>query len=258
MSEDARIEKLEAFSAKNKFGISQDATMQMLDGSSLYRLAWRKRMYRNFITTDDWQYAEVGFKARGTSGLARMRKQEIWYATMSIKLPRKLPNVIFDSTEHQKKQFRIVFDNKQLISLEGNFNKYFATYFGFGYTIDDLSFITPEVMLALIEASKYDIEIIHNRLLLFGALSSDPAAQITDMAAKLSVINDKLLHNILTYRDERVPYDKGRLVVARSGMFLTYKPYSFRGWLIVFVVGFFFVAMVLFALMLLVASVEPS
>src|SRR5262249_16384774 len=145
---------------------------------------------------------EVGFRTYSQYGFNRFKKRTVHYGIMSVKLPRKLPNVVFDSLKHQRRQFRIVFDGKQHISLEGNFNKYFATYFGTDYTIDDLSFITPEVMEALITASDYDIEIVHDSLLLFGQVDSDPAEQLEEMNKALHLIRKKLLHNILSYRDE--------------------------------------------------------
>lgn len=204
----------------NGWRLIQDATMQLLDGSCLYDLAWTGRHYENYIFGNDWEYVEVGFMAHGQTGLYRLRKRMVHYGVMSITLPRKLPNVVFDSLKHQKRQFRLIFDPKQHISLEGNFDKYFATYFGTDYTIDDLSFITPEVMEALIAADAYDIEIVHDKLLLFGPVADDPAAQLKDMTTDLHFIRKKLLNNILTYRDERVPYSEGRRVVARAGMFL--------------------------------------
>lgn len=194
--------------------------MRILDGSSLYSLAYYSRQYKNYIFADDWEYVEITFKASGQGKLNQFRKKTVYYGIMRMKLPRRLPNVVFDSIEHQHRQFRLVFDPKQNIQLEGNFNKYFATYFGNSYKIDDLSFITPEVMLALIAAKDYDIEIVHNSVLLFGQIQETPEAQLKEMSQKLHVIRKKLLNNILTYRDERVPYEEGRKVVARAGMFL--------------------------------------
>lgn len=199
--------------------------MNMLDGSSLYDLAYRNRTYRNYIFGDDWEYCEVSFKARSRQfGLSWLKRRWIHYAIIRLELPRKLPNVVFDGLEHQKKQFRIVFESKQNIMLEGNFNKYFATYFGSGYTIDDLSFITPEVMEALIEARDYDIEIVHNSLLLFGPVEPNPESQLKEMSLLIKNIRTQLLNNILTYRDERLQYGEGRRVVARAGMFLEKNP----------------------------------
>lgn len=198
--------------------------MKILDGSSLYMIARQSRHYENFIFTNDWEYVEIGFLAKAQSGPKKYRTKMVHYGVMSVKLPRKLPNVVFDSLKHQRRQFRVLFDPKQYIQLEGMFDKYFATYFHQEYTIDSLSFITPEVMEALIEADEYDIEIVHDRLLLFGPTKPDAQAQLEDMSKAVMRIRKKLLNNILTYRDERVPGYEGRQVVARTGMFLQNAP----------------------------------
>ena len=198
----------------------QDTTIRMLDGSSLYALVRHDWDYQNHIIGDGWEYAEISFKARGQAGLNRFKKRRITYAVMHTSLPRKLPNVVFDSINHQRKDFRVVFDRAQRIQLEGNFNKYFATYFGIGYTIDDLSFITPEVMEALIDAHEYNIEIVHDNLLLFSQTRSDPEAELLAMSSSIQTIRKKLLNNIIVYRDDRVSPDQSMLIVARAGMFL--------------------------------------
>jgi len=192
----------------------------MLDGSSLYDVVRHDWNYQNHIIGDDWEYAEISFTVRGHTGFSHLRKRRITYAVMHARLPRKLPNVVFDSIDHQRKEFRIVFDRGQRIQLEGNFNKYFVTYFGHGYTIDDLSFITPEVMEALIDAHEYNVEIVHDSLLLFSQVQSDPETQVLAMSKAIRLIRKKLLNNIIAYRDDRVPRDQSMFIVARAGMFL--------------------------------------
>lgn len=81
-------------------------------------------------------------------------------------------------------------------------------------------------MEALLVAHNYDIEIVHNSLLIFGQIQDDPEAQISEMSQCILIIRKKLLNNILTYRDERVSYEKVRKVVARAGMFLEKNPYG--------------------------------
>lgn len=198
----------------------QDTTIRMLDGSSLYVLVRHDWDYQNHIIGDGWEYAEISFMARSQTGFIHLKKRRVTYAVMHTTLPRKLPNVVFDSIDHQRKEFRIVFDRAQRIQLEGNFNKYFMTYFGIGYTIDDLSFITPEVMEALIDAREYNVEIVHDNLLLFSQTRSDPEAQILAMSGAIQNIQKKLHNNITVYRDDRVPPDQSMLIVARAGMFL--------------------------------------
>lgn len=184
--------------------------------SSIAKLSEAGINLRNCIYAQEWAYCDYTYEVYRETKYGSYKESEYFYALMGTVLPRKLPNIIFDSIKSRKRQFRAVYDESQLHTLEGNFDQHFATYFPKTYTIDSLSFISPDVMEALIEADEYDIEIIDNNLFIFGPIS-DPRVQIPEMAAKLQRIKQELLDNILTYRDERLPYEKGRQEVAVEG-----------------------------------------
>src|SRR5690606_23327615 len=82
-----------------------------------------------------------------------------------------------------------------------------------GYKIDSLSFISPEVMEAILEAKEYDLEIVGDRLYLYSSIQ-DPEQQINDMVSKLKRIEQEMAKNIRTYRDERLPTEVGRETVS--------------------------------------------
>lgn len=185
---------------------------------------------RNVIETAEWTYYDLSYALYTRTKYGKHKSSTVYYGVMSTKLPRKLPNVFFDSRQARGRQFRFHFARSQRHSLEGDFDKFFVTYFPEAYKIDSLSFISPDVMWQLREAADYDIEIADDRLFLYGPLFA-PEAQLTDMAAKLAAIKKELLDNILTYRDERLPLRHGRNKVAPEGMKL--KRGNF--WLIVFI-----------------------
>jgi len=114
----------------------------------------------------------------------------------------------------------MLFKQSQRHNLEGNFNDYFDTYFNEEYRIDDLSFISPEVMQAIIEAGQYDVEIYKDKLYLYNELENMPQ-QLLDIEQKGNNIRQKLLNNIITYRDERVEYGDGRKTVSLLGLHLS-------------------------------------
>lgn len=124
----------------------------------------------------------------------------VYYSVMTVDLPRKLPHVFFDSGWARGKQFGMEFAGSQTISLEGDFDKYFTTYFADQYHIDSLSFITPDVMWAMKEAADYDIEIVGNQLFLLGDLR-DPSIQLPDMERKIMKIKSTLMQTTKSYRD---------------------------------------------------------
>lgn len=187
--------------------------------SSLYALADRERHFANYIKGQDWEYVDLSYAIYKETKNSEYKAATAYAAVMYTKLPRQLPNVVFDSLNHHGKQFRKVFQDDQLHRLEGGFDQYFNTYFAEDYTIDSMSFITPDVMEAMIAASDYDIEIVGDHLLMYGPVYA-PVEQIPDMGQKIETIKKQLLDNILTYRDERLPYAEGRSGVAPKGMYL--------------------------------------
>jgi hypothetical protein len=190
-----------------------------LRNSSLLHVADRDRKYDNGYRTKDWEYTDIEYAVYQQSRNGEHKVAIIYYAVMSMPLPRMLPNVLFDSLKQRGRQFKPIFDAKQEHRLEGNFDRHFMTYFAQDYTIDSLSFITPDVMEALIAADDYDVEIIGDQVMIYGPVY-EPTLQIPEMIQKLQLIKKQLLDNILTYRDQRLPYEEGRQAVAPQGMFL--------------------------------------
>lgn len=171
----------------------------------------------NFIA-GDWGFTDYHF-SRYTTGKYGYRQRSVtyYYAVASFQLPRSLPNLFFDSKHTGSREFKNLFKSSQKHSLEGNFDKHFTTYFHEDYRIDNMSFITPEVMEAILFAREYDIEIYQDRLYLYNELEGMPG-QLDDMEQKGKLIRQKLLNNILTYRDERLQYEYGRKMVSLQGV----------------------------------------
>lgn len=175
--------------------------------------------YKNCLFADDWTYCDYSYGIYRKTKYGEYKAGETHYAVIATKLPRSLPNVLFDSVKSRKRQFKLQFAHSQLHKLEGDFDQHFATYFPEEYTIDGLSFITPDVMWVLRGASEYDIEIINDQLFIFGTMTN-PEEQIPEMINHLQKIKKELLDNIRTYRDERLPYAEGRKRVALQGQVL--------------------------------------
>jgi len=176
----------------------------------------RNKRIQDTIKADDWTYCDFAYDLYNRTKYGEYKAATIYYGVMYTELSRELPNVFFDSVRARRRQFRFHFARSQRHSLEGDFDKHFVTYFPPNYTIDSMSFISPEVMWAMREASDYDIEIVGNRLYLYGPLY-EPSEQLAEMSAKLANIKRHLLDNITTYRDERLPFEAGRRMVAPMG-----------------------------------------
>lgn len=214
---DERHQKLIAYAEAHKLGFDPMRTPSINDLGAIDDIEnARNKRIQNTIKGDDWIYCDFAYDLYNRTKYSEYKAATVHYGVMYTTLPRKLPNVFFDSIRARRRQFRFHFARNQRHSLEGDFDKHFVTYFPPNYTIDSMSFISPEVMWAMREASDYDIEIVGDRLYLYGPLY-EPSEQLAEMSAQLANIKKHLLDNITTYRDERLPFDAGRRIVAPMG-----------------------------------------
>jgi hypothetical protein len=184
----------------------------------MYSIAKGKRDLgsKNSFVGDGWGFCDFQFTLYRKTKYGEYRAETNYYAVAAFSLPRKLPNVFFDSKATGGREFKKLFRQSQKHSLEGDFDTHHTTYFHEDYTIDNLSFITPEVMLAIRDAKEYDVELYSNMLYLYNELEDMPQ-QLEDMEEKGKKIRLKLLNNITTYKDDRIDYGDGRKTVSLLG-----------------------------------------
>jgi hypothetical protein len=128
--------------------------------------------------------------------------KQAYYTVLELPLDRKLPHIVFDSKSAKRRQFGSLYLKVQKLSVQGTFDQIFDTYVPQTYSIDSLSFITPEVMEVLVSARSYDIEIINDRVLLYAPLMDEK--DLKSFAKKGMAIAKHLNDNIDTYRDDRL------------------------------------------------------
>ncbi|HKX24473.1 MAG TPA: hypothetical protein VJM46_04495 [Candidatus Saccharimonadales bacterium] len=212
-----RQEKLLAYTSQNHLEYDPMRTPSVNDLGAVDDIEnARNKRIQNKVEASEWTYCDFAYDLYNRTKYGEYKAATVHYGVMYTTLPRKLPNVFFDSIRARRRQFRFHFARNQRHSLEGDFDKHFVTYFPPDYTIDSMSFISPEVMWAMREASDYDIEIVGDRLYLYGPLY-EPSEQLPEMSAKLANIKKHLIDNITTYRDERLPFEAGRKIVAPMG-----------------------------------------
>ncbi len=135
---------------------------------------------------------------------------------LSLRLPRALPHLIIDARGNGS--LRTLLPGTQRLSLEGDFDRYFATYVPDGYERDALELLTPDVMACLIDyGSRWDIEVIDDRL----QLASSRVTARTDGAESAALIyfaelvGAELGHQAASYSDPRAA--RPRAQVAAQG-----------------------------------------
>jgi hypothetical protein len=137
-----------------------------------------------------------------------------------VKLPRKLPNVIFDSKSDNffgMSSLGASFSRGQKFTLEGDFNNHFDVYAPQNYGLDVLYFITPELMALLVdEAGKFDIEVVDDNLFFYGPEFDFTAAQLTSIFKLIDNIGGEFSENTQRYADERIG-DRSFNMVAEPG-----------------------------------------
>ncbi len=137
-----------------------------------------------------------------TTKYGKYLAKQAYYTVLAVQLIRQLPHVLFDSKTAKTSQFKKLYLNTQKINVQGIFDDVFDTYVPQNYAIDSLSFISPEVMEVLLDASVYDIEIIDNKVLLYAPLLDKD--EFDDLLSKGKKIAKQLNDNIDTYRDDRL------------------------------------------------------
>src|SRR5690606_15087483 len=100
---------------------------------------------------------------RYTTGSGKNKSTHTWgYA--AIKLPRKLPNMLLDARNNNSlfgTNLPVSYRRDQVLSLEGDFDKYFTLYCPRQYERDALYVFTPDLMALLIdESAAFDVEIV--------------------------------------------------------------------------------------------------
>lgn len=141
---------------------------------------------------------------------------------VALKLDRRLPHMVLDAASNNLmfgSNLPRRFDKDSILSLEGDFDRYFTLYVPPEYERDALYVFTPDLMALLIdESSAFDVEIVDDWLFLYSTKPFDlllPAVwQRLDRIVE--TVGFKALSQTDRYADDRV-IDKTLNVVAPEG-----------------------------------------
>lgn len=88
------------------------------------------------------------------------------YTVLEVKLRQATPHLVFDSLRAKGRQFRAIYSGSQRLTgvLGHQFDLRFNTYSPMHHTIETLSFITPEVIEAMLGIDDCDLEFVDNSL----------------------------------------------------------------------------------------------
>ncbi len=146
-----------------------------------------------------------------TTGSGKNRTVHRW-GYLAIKLDRMLPNMVLDAKSNNffGSNLPIKFSRSQVLSLEGDFDKYFTLYCPREYERDALYVFTPDLMARLIdEAAQFDVEIVDDWMFVYSSRPFDliNATTIARVFRIVDTVGDKTVDRTERYADERVVDD---------------------------------------------------
>lgn len=158
-----------------------------------------------------------------TTGSGKNRTTHRW-GFLALRLERRLPNMVLDSVANNGlfggTNLPYTFARDQVLSLEGDFDRYFRLYCPRDYERDALYVFTPDLMALLIdEASPYDVEIVDDWMFVYSARPLDLLSPVTwdRMIRIVDTVGAKTLDQTERYADERMPDARAVNLVAPGG-----------------------------------------
>jgi hypothetical protein len=182
-------------------------------------------------TFDDAQLFLATFNFYTRTRYGDFLARQTYYTVLEVPLRRTLPHLLFDSKLAKRDQFKYLYLRAQRINVQGPFDAIFDTYVPQTYHIDSLSFVTPDVMEAMLAAKDCDLEIIDDKLLLYAPLLDNQ--DFVALAAKGQAIARRLNDNIDTYRDNRLTGMARKTDVTLFSRSLLRSPRKYLIWMIV-------------------------
>jgi len=147
----------------------------------------------------------------------------VTWGFLAMQLDRKLPHMLLDSLQNNSWAglgFSSLFSRDQVLSLEGDFDRYFTLFCPKQYERDALYVFTPDLMaLCIDEAAPFDIEIVDDWMFVYSSqpLKVDDPNVVARIFRIIATVGAKALRQTDRYRDEKVAAPFVANVVATPG-----------------------------------------
>ena len=162
--------------------------------------------YEHFRSASD-RFLDFG-NYRYTTGSGKNSTTHTW-GFMALQLDRALPHMVLDSQANNflGSNLPAAFSKDQVLSLEGDFNRYFTLYCPKEYERDALYVFTPDLMALCIDnAAPFDIEIVDKWMFVYSASPFDMSTGhiYQRLFGIVDTVGAKTLTQTDRYSDERV------------------------------------------------------
>ena len=147
----------------------------------------------------------------------------VTWGFLAMNLERRLPHMLLDSLQNNSwlaPGLSGLFARDQVLSLEGDFDRYFTLFCPRQYERDALYVFTPDLMaLCIDEAAPFDIEIVDDWLFVYSprAFRMEDPRLIDRLLRIVELVGNKALRQTDRYRDEKAAIPFPANVVAPPG-----------------------------------------
>lgn len=180
----------------------------------------RRRTAIDHITRFTGRFLDIG-NFRYTTGSGKSTRTDTW-GFMALHLDRRLPHMLLDARANNvfgMSNLPKTFSRDQVLSLEGDFDRYFTLYAPREYENDALYVFTPDLMALLIdEAGAFDVEVIDDWMFVYSTTAfrmGDPATMLR-LLRIVDTVGAKTVDQTDRYADERIG-DRAVNLVAPQG-----------------------------------------
>ena len=212
--------KMDRFARANGFEFSPASANPSYSGA-IFQLGDSRKAVEHFRTTTG-RFLDFG-NYQYTTGSGKNRSTRTW-GFLAVKLDRRLPHMVLDSKANNGlfggSNLPATFSKDQILSLEGDFDRYFTLYCPKEYERDALYVFTPDLMALLIdEAAPFDVEIVDDWMFVYSARAF-PSAQPAVYERLLRIVatvGAKTLTQTDRYHDDRAAAPFTANIVAPQG-----------------------------------------
>ena len=211
--------RLDRFAQANDLVFSPSDSTPTYPGSIFGR--GHSRVALDHLRSDAGRFLDYG-NYRYVTGSGKNQTTHNW-GFLAFKLDRQLPHMVLDSKANNGlfggSNLGVTFTKDQILSLEGDFDRYFTLYCPSQYERDALYVFTPDLMALLIdEAAPFDVEIVDSWMFVYAArpfVMTDPGVH-ERLFRIVDTVGAKTLTQTERYADERVG-DRTANIVAAPG-----------------------------------------
>ncbi len=198
--------ELEAFAAANGLQYGSHVGPVTYPGM-IFRLGVDPTVPHHLFRLGD-NYLDVG----NYTYTLRVLKNSITYqyGFVALKLDRMMPHMVLDAKRNDSlgaTTLPVGFHRRQVLSLEGGFDRHFTLYCPKGFEQDALYVFTPDMMALLIdEADLVDVEVIDDWMFLyyFGGFDLSETATMTRLFGIIDTVGAKMRAITDSYADPRM------------------------------------------------------